>query len=334
MVLDRPSGRLSHRRIRELPHLLPPSLFVVNDTKVFPARLFARKPSGGSVEILLLERVDDPLSGTEGVRRREVWIALARGTKSLRGGMRLAIDSQAFATILQVGEGGEVQLELDDEGGIGAMIERCGQIPLPHYLRRAPNAIDRERYQTIFAKERSESGSVAAPTAGLHFTPELVAAMKEAGHRSTSVTLHVGPGTFAPLRSERLEDHTMHEERYSISDQAASAIAKARCEGRPIVAIGTTVARALESAAKNSDESGGIEPGTHRTRLFIHPPARFRVVDALVTNFHLPRSTLLALVMALAGIEATRAAYRAAIDERYRFFSYGDAMLIRADVRS
>lgn len=322
LVLSRDDGAIAHRRVRELPALLAPSLLVVNDTRVLPARLFATKPTGGRVELLLLERTSPPGA-------RETWSALARGTKSLRAGMRLAIAPGLDAELRSVGEGGAIEVALIAErGDVRDALLAHGHVPLPPYIRREDDASDLERYQTLFA---SHEGSVAAPTAGLHFSERLVSELEAAGHRLARVTLHVGPGTFAPLRSDDLDAHVMHEERWEVSDDAARAIAEARAEGRAIVAVGTTVTRTLESAC---DEVGVVRAGTGRTRLFIRPPYAFRAIDALLTNFHLPRSTLLALVMALGGIEPVRRAYREAVAARYRFFSYGDAMLIRSDAHA
>jgi S-adenosylmethionine:tRNA ribosyltransferase-isomerase len=320
LVIDRDRGQREHRRIVDLPSLLVPSLFVVNDTRVLPARMFGRKPTGGRIEILLVEKRSEADGG-----RRETWIALARGTKALRPGVTLAIEgSEMTATLRALREGGEVELELFADEGVRAAIGRAGRVPLPPYVRREPDARDLERYQTLFA---AREGSVAAPTAGLHFSSELLEALGKAGHRIARVTLHVGPGTFAPLRSDDLSQHRMHAEKYEVSHETAHAIAAAREEGRPVVAIGTTVCRTLESVV---DDEGRVAAGTGETALFIRPPHRFRAIDALLTNFHLPRSTLLALVMAFGGTESIRAAYADAVSERYRFYSYGDAMLVRS----
>jgi S-adenosylmethionine:tRNA ribosyltransferase-isomerase len=317
LVVERGGPGLAHRRVVELAEAIRPALFVVNDTRVLPARLFATKPTGGRVELLLVERRTDP-----GARER--WTALGRGTKSLREGMSLAVEGAPMrATVSALREGGELEVELEAaEGTVRAALERAGRVPLPPYIRREAEVADRERYQTVFA---AAEGSVAAPTAGLHFTPALLDALGAAGHRLAKLTLHVGPGTFAPLRSENLDEHRMHEESFHVPDETALAIAAARAEGRPVVAVGTTVCRALESVPAE----GGVRAGPGRTSIFIHPPFAFRVIDALFTNFHLPRSTLLALVMAFAGVAPVRAAYAAAVGERYRFFSYGDAMLLR-----
>jgi S-adenosylmethionine:tRNA ribosyltransferase-isomerase len=315
LVLMREDGAIEHRTVRELPDLLVPSLFVVNDSRVLRARIVARKPTGGRVELLLLERYSEP--GT-----RESWRALGRGTKTLRPGMALAIAPGFEAVVGAIREGGVVELDLAAEGGVVAALEAHGRVPLPPYIRRQDDAVDVERYQTVFARHE---GSVAAPTAGLHFSERLLRSLEAAGHRIAQVTLHVGPGTFVPLRAERFDSHVMHEERWEVPEETARAIAEARATGRPIVAVGTTVCRTLESAV---DGDGCVRAGAGRTRLFIRPPYVFRAIDVLLTNFHQPRSTLLALVMAFAGIEPVRRAYRAAIEARYRFLSYGDAMLI------
>ena len=322
LCLRRDGSALEHRRVLELPGLLPPALFVLNDTKVIPARLFLRKPSGGVVEFLLVERV-----GAEGPSQDvEVWLALGRTHKGVRQGMLLqSEDAWLSAQVLELPGGGEVLLELRArEGDVQSALARVGQLPLPPYIRRAPDDADLARYQTVFA---AHAGAVAAPTAGLHLSQALLDALRAAGHALSYVTLHVGPGTFSPLRAADLREHRMHAERYVVPEATANAIAEAKREGRPVVAVGTTVVRTLEARAA---ESGGVvTPGAGKTSIFIYPPYTFRVIDALLTNFHLPRSTLLALVMAFAGRDSALSAYRAAVAERYRFFSYGDAMLIR-----
>ena len=312
LVLD--GDAISHAQVGTLPSLMPPSLLVVNDTRVINARLHGHKPTGGKVELLLVERLSPR-------GRREQWRALGRASKPLRPGVTLALGSLQ-ATILDKREG-VLDVELWADEPIGDVLEREGHVPLPPYIRRDDEAADRARYQTVFA---AEPGAVAAPTAGLHFTPRLLDALRDAGHTMARVTLHVGPGTFRPVTAERLEDHPMHTERYAIPPETAEAIAEAKREGRPVLAVGTTVVRTLEAAAR---DDGAVPAGTGETDLFIRPPYDYRVVDALMTNFHLPRSTLLALVMAFAGVDATRAAYAEAVRAGYRFFSYGDAMLIR-----
>lgn len=310
---------LTDRVVRELPALLPPSLIVLNDTRVIPARLFGTKTSGGKVELLLVERLSPP-----GLRER--WIALAKG-KSLRAGTELRFVGGLRARVIAQGPHG-FELELEAERAIAELLAAHGTVPLPPYIRRAAEGEDDARYQTVYA---ASDGAVAAPTAGLHLTRELLAGLRAGGHELASVTLHVGPGTFAPLRGDDLAAHVMHAERYEIPQATADAIARARAEGRQVLAVGTTVVRALEAAAvaAEADAGASLRAGAGRTDIFIYPPYRFRVVDALLTNFHLPRSTLLALVMAFAGVDVVQRAYRHAIDSGYRFYSYGDAMLIQ-----
>lgn len=310
---------LEHHIVRELPALLAPSLLVLNDTRVIPARLFGQKTSGGRVEILLVERM-----ASAGPRER--WRAMGRASKGLRPGEKIAIaDGTLSVHVLSAAPGLlEIDLCVVDEAHptASAGVELLGAMPLPPYIRRDAAEADTARYQTVFA---ANPGAVAAPTAGLHFTPELLSALQAAGHELAYVTLHVGPGTFAPLRSNDLSQHTMHEERYEIPEATSAAIALAREQGRQVVAVGTTVVRTLESAAT---VTGHVPAGPSATSIFIYPPYGFRVVDALLTNFHLPRSTLLALVMAFGGVATIRDAYRSAIDSGYRFYSYGDCMLI------
>ena len=285
LVFDRETGAVEHRRFRDLGSLLAPdSLVVVNDTRVLPARLWLERPTGGRTEVLLLERVEG-----------EVWEALARPSRKLRAGMALG----PVELLEDLGEG-RWRLRLAGEPN--------GEAPLPPYITE-PLA-DAERYQTVYAEE---SGSAAAPTAGLHFTPELYASLDV-----ERVTLHVGLGTFRPVTAETLDEHELHSERYEVGDEAWARIEAAH----HVTAVGTTTVRVLESVARGA-------PLTGRTELFVTPGFEFRRVDSLVTNFHLPRSSLLALVMAFAGVDETRRLYETAIEERYRFYSFGDAMLIR-----
>ena len=303
------AGPVVDRQMRDLPSLLRPGdLLVFNDTRVIPARLYARKDTGGRVEILL-ERLTGPRSALVQLRaskspRADAWLELEQGGGRVRVSRR---------------EGDFWVLEFAEEPG--ALFERLGGMPLPPYLEREPEALDADRYQTVYARE---PGAVAAPTAGLHFDDDLLAALEAAGVRSTFVTLHVGAGTFQPVRVEDIASHRMHAERLQVGSDTCSAVERARREGGRVVAVGTTSVRALESAA----QSGRLEPCTGDTRLFITPGYRFRVVDALVTNFHLPESTLLMLVCAFAGRDRVLAAYRHAVAQRYRFFSYGDAMFV------
>ncbi|MET0283981.1 MAG: tRNA preQ1(34) S-adenosylmethionine ribosyltransferase-isomerase QueA [Polyangiales bacterium] len=312
LVMDRGREGVEHAAVTDLPRLLPPSLFVFNDTRVIPARLLGTRPSGGRFELLLVERISEGLA-------EQRWLCMGRPLKSLRGTL------QVGALSLEVGaRQGETLIEVTLRApNVEAALEEVGQMPLPPYIARQPELSDRERYQTVFARA---PGAVAAPTAGLHFGESLLASLTAAGHQRTFVTLHVGPGTFAPLSVDDLRQHPMHHEHYEISVETADAIALARREGRPIVAVGTTVVRTLEASLR---KHGVVTAGRAATNLFLYPPTEIRAIDVLVTNFHLPRSTLLALVMAFAGIEPTRHAYRAAVDGAYRFFSYGDAMLIR-----
>lgn len=312
----RPGGEPpDHHHVRDLPALLAPSLLVLNDTRVVPARVFGHKESGGKAELLLFERLSEP-----GACER--WLALGRASKGLRPGETLALGAGDFHARIVSARDGAVEVELRGAPDVASCLQRAGQIPLPPYIRRAPAEDDRERYQTIYA---AQDGAVAAPTAGLHLTQRLLSDLRTLGHEVAFVTLHVGPGTFAPLRSEKLAAHTMHAERYVIPDATAAAVERARARGKKVLAVGTTVVRALEAA---TDASGRLRAGPGRTSLFIYPPYTFRSVDALLTNFHLPRSTLLALVMAFGGVQPIRRAYRTAVDEGYRFYSYGDAMLI------
>lgn len=314
MVVPRGGAAVREARFADLDRLLRPGdLLVFNDTRVFPARLVGVKESGGRCELLLLE----PL-GADGSRR---WRALGQASKPLRPGARLAFGD--LAAVIQSAEGeGFFTVELDRGGAeLAAALEREGRVPLPPYIRREATAADRERYQTILARV---PGSAAAPTAGLHFTAGLLERLERAGVARTTVTLHVGPGTFLPVRSDEVEEHRMHEERYQVPAAAARAWAECRARGGRVVAVGTTSVRTLESAWSG----GALRTGPGRTALFIRPPHRFEAVDALVTNLHLPRSTLLMLVCAFGGRDPVLAAYREAVARGYRFFSYGDAMLL------
>lgn len=320
LVLDRATGAIEHRVFFDLPDLLRPGdLVVLNDTKVVPARLRGRKPTGGEVELLLLERAG-------GSDAAPVWECLAHGSKPLRPGLEIELGEGFRALVLERrGEAWAVRLE-DEAGAPVARLGDFGEMPLPPYIKRSPEdprrSEDRERYQTVFA---SHPGAVAAPTAGLHFTPRILEAIASRGVELAYLTLHVGIGTFLPVRTDRVEDHLMHAERFELPDAAAAAVDRTKRAGGRVVAVGTTVLRTIETQAT---AEGQVRPGSGRSDLFIYPGFRFRVVDALITNFHLPRSTLLMLLCAFAGRENVLAAYREAIREGYRFYSYGDAMFV------
>ena len=326
LVLDRASGAFAHRQFRDWPGLLlPGDLVVLNDTRVIPARLLGRKQgSGGRVELLLV-RPDadlDASTALSGAADALTWICLGQASKGLKPGTVVELDG-GRATVLEALGEGEIRVRFEAASSVGELLERAGRIPLPPYVDREPTPEDRIRYQTVYARE---DGSVAAPTAGLHLTPRTFAELEAGKVERRFVTLDVGPGTFLPVRGEDESTHRMHAERYHVPEETAAAVNRARAEGRRVVAVGTTVVRTLETAA----EGGQVHPGSGSSRLFIRPPYRFQAVDALLTNFHLPRSTLLMLVSAFAGRAAVLAAYQAEVAERYRFFSYGDAMFIAA----
>jgi S-adenosylmethionine:tRNA ribosyltransferase-isomerase len=331
--LDRATGSVSHTNVTALPDLLRAGdLLVVNNTRVFPARLLGhRVPTGGAVECLLVARVGtDP--GPSPIRPRsvrtvEVWEALMHPGQKLKPGARVVFEGlhTLDGEVLERRFYGRrlIRLWTQDGSTVDEAIDAIGHVPLPPYIKRDDRPADRDRYQTIFAAAR---GSVAAPTAGLHFGPPLVQALAARGVQIVSITLHVGYGTFQPVRVDRVEDHHVEAERYEVSDAAAAAINRALDEQRRVVAVGTTTTRTLESVGAAHD--GRIAAATGVTDLFIYPGFRFRVIGGLLTNFHLPRSSLLALVAALAGWERIRAAYDEAVRLRYRFYSFGDAMLI------
>jgi S-adenosylmethionine:tRNA ribosyltransferase-isomerase len=321
------AGFPAHAAVRDLAELIPNgALVVVNDTLVIRARLYGSKvPSGGKVELLLVRRLDAGAGG----QSEAVWQALGRASKPLRPGTQIAFEANALlAEVLACGEGGlhEVRLSAPSGVAVDAAVDAIGRVPLPPYLRREDDAADRERYQTVFARE---PGAVAAPTAGLHLSEALLDRMRARDIVIATVTLHVGLGTFQPVVAEDLDDHPMHAEVFSVPANTVRLVAAARDRSAPVVAVGTTVVRALETAA-DPERTGHVRAQQGETRLLIQPGYQFRVVDSLLTNFHLPQSTLLALVAAFAGKERVLAAYALAIRERYRFYSYGDAMLIRA----
>jgi S-adenosylmethionine:tRNA ribosyltransferase-isomerase len=327
LVLRRDTGAVEHAVFTELGRFLRAGdLLVLNDTRVFPARLIGRRdPSGGEVECLLMGR-GRPLDGAE--PNAEEWDALVHPGQKLKPGARMVFEGAGEAlhgeVLARRFQGRRtVRLWTGDPGGVAAAVDRIGHVPLPPYIKRDDVPADRERYQTVYAAAR---GSIAAPTAGLHFTPAQLASLRHAGVEQTTVTLHVGYGTFKPVRVERVEDHEVDPEAYFVTPAAAGALTLARREGRRIVAVGTTTVRVLESLDVSA--AGDVRPGAGDTALFIRPGHEFRLVDALVTNFHLPKSSLLMLVAAFAGRERVLDVYRQAVAHGYRFYSYGDAMLI------
>jgi S-adenosylmethionine:tRNA ribosyltransferase-isomerase len=310
MVLKRETGGIEHRTFSDIEHyLMPGDLLVLNNTKVFPCRLLARKPGGGKAEIFLLSE-----------NRRNLWDALVKGGVS--AGKRLNIAPGIEAEVINGSEEGARTVRFYGVNDIREVLPEIGKTPLPPYIKRDPSPRDRERYQTVYA---AHEGAVAAPTAGLHFTEELLQRLKAKGIDFVTVTLHVGPGTFLPVRVEIIADHRMLPEHYFIPGDAAECVNRAKGNGRRIIAVGTTSVRTIETAAA---EDGTVSPGEGSSDLFIYPGYRFKVADGIITNFHLPKSTLLMLVSAFAGREHILSAYRSAVAEKYRFYSYGDAMLI------
>jgi S-adenosylmethionine:tRNA ribosyltransferase-isomerase len=314
LVVARDGSRFRHLEFRDLQGLVGPGdALVLNETRVFPARLRGRKPTGAPAEVLLLR----PTTADE----RE-WEALVRPGGKLKPGREIVIDPAFRIRVLDSAPGGGRLVRLETKLEPRAAIERWGEMPLPPYIERAAVADDRERYQTVYARA---AGSVAAPTAGLHFTPSLLDALREKGVEVVTLVLHVGVGTFRPVDFEELDRHEMHAEWYEVPGESADRLNELRSRGGAVWAVGTTVARTLESV---TDDQGVVRAGSGWTDLFIRPPYRFKGVDRLVTNFHLPRSTLLMLVSAFAGHDRTMAAYHEAVEEGYRFYSYGDAMVI------
>src|SRR5690554_956053 len=308
LCLDGPSGALEHRRFAELlEYLRPGDLMVFNNTRVIPARLFGRKETGGQLEILVERVLDDHRV-----------LAHVRASKSPKPGSRILLEDDSQVSMLARHD---ALFELGFAEPVLPLLDRIGHMPLPPYIDRPDESADRERYQTVYAQR---AGAVAAPTAGLHFDSELLAAIRDLGVETAEVTLHVGAGTFQPVRVERIEDHHMHSEWLEVGPDVVAAVQACKARGGRVIAVGTTSVRSLETAA----QSGEIVPYSGDTDIFLYPGRPFHVVDALVTNFHLPESTLLMLVSAFAGYRETMAAYRAAVENGYRFFSYGDAMFI------
>lgn len=313
LCLDRTTGALADQHFSDfIDHIKPNDLLVFNDTKVIPARLFGAKQTGGKVEILIERILSDHHA-----------IAQVRASKSPKAGSQIQL-AEGFTCHVQGREADLFRLEFKGAASVLDILNKMGHIPLPPYIDRADDKADIERYQSVFAKH---AGAVAAPTASLHFDQLMLENIKSKGVASTFVTLHVGSGTFQPVRAENLADHIMHYEYFAVSAETVSAIQQTKAEGGRVIAIGTTAVRALESAAKH----GNLVAGSGDTNLFITPGYQFKVVDGLLTNFHLPESTLLMLVSAFAGYAPVMQAYQHAIQQAYRFFSYGDAMFIAAD---
>ncbi|HEX6271765.1 MAG TPA: tRNA preQ1(34) S-adenosylmethionine ribosyltransferase-isomerase QueA [Polyangiaceae bacterium] len=316
LVLD--GGNIEHARVADWADRVPEgALVVVNDTRVRRARAFARRAeTGGGVELLFLEALG-PLEEAPAER----WRALARANRPIKVGARLTA-AELDVEVLAIGEGGVLEVRALASGGVEAWLERHGHVPLPPYIRRDDELADRERYQTVFSRRTS---SAAAPTAGLHLTAQALARLDARGIERATLTLDIGLGTFRPVTADDLDRHPMHSETFSVTEELARRIASARVRRAPVIAVGTTVVRALESAA-DPERPGEVRAVNGETRLLIQPGYRFRVVDALFTNFHQPKSTLLALVAAFVGRDAVLAAYRVALEHGYRFLSYGDAM--------
>jgi S-adenosylmethionine:tRNA ribosyltransferase-isomerase len=314
-VIDRKTGKLEHKHFFDiLDYLNPGDCLVMNNSKVIPARLFGTKElTGAKVEFLLIKRIKD-----------DIWEAMVRPGKKLHVGDRVSFtdDGSLSAAVIDHGEGGTRIVRFEYEGDFHELLERIGKIPLPPYIERESDEEDKERYQTVYCKEE---GSVAAPTAGLHFTQELIGRALEKGVKSAYVTLHVGIGTFRPVKCEIIEEHKMHFEEYEIDEENAAVINETKKTGGRIISVGTTSTRTVESAAA---EDGTVIAGHGNTDIFIYPGYRFKVIDSLITNFHLPKSTLLMLVSALYNRENILEAYKEAVEQKYRFFSYGDAMFI------
>jgi S-adenosylmethionine:tRNA ribosyltransferase-isomerase len=310
MVLNRRSGAVEDRIFSDIDQwLLPGDLLVLNDTRVFPCRLLARKPGGGKAEIFLLSE-----------RERNLWEALVKGAAG--PGKRMVLASGAEAEVVGEHADGTRTIRFRGIHDIRDALDDIGMVPLPPYIKREPSDIDRERYQTVYA---ASEGAVAAPTAGMHFSRDLLKKLAGKGVEFATVTLHVGPGTFQPVRVDRIVEHRMHPEQYAVSRVAAASINRAKAEGRRVIAVGTTSVRTIETVSRIT---GSATAGEGRSDLFIYPGFEFKVTDGIITNFHLPKSTLLMLVSAFAGRERVLSAYRTAVEERYRFYSYGDAMLI------
>ena len=310
LVYDRVTGKTEHKIFRDIvDYLKKGDVLVINNTKVLPARMYAHTVNGGAVEVLLLKRLE-----------KDKWEVLVKPGRKCTVGKKLTISDELSLTVEGITDSGERIVRFAYDGVFEYILDRVGSMPLPPYIKKKLE--DKNRYQTVYAKT---DGSAAAPTAGLHFTPELLEKLKGMGVEIAEVLLHVGLGTFRPVKEEIITDHKMHSEYYEIGERSAEIINRAKAEGRRIIAVGTTSVRTLESAA---DENGLIKPCHGNTEIFIYPPYKFKCVDSLITNFHLPESTLIMLVAAMTGREEILSLYNTAVKERYRFFSFGDAMMI------
>lgn len=310
LVYDRKSGKTEHKIFRDVADLLNAGdVLVINNTRVLPARMYAHTENGGAVEVLLLKRLD-----------KDRWEVLVKPGRKCPVGKRLFVSEELFLTVEDITPSGERIVRFYYDGVFESILERVGSMPLPPYIKTKLE--NKNRYQTVYAKT---DGSAAAPTAGLHFTPELLARLRDKGVEIAEVLLHVGLGTFRPVKEEIITDHKMHSEYYEIDASAAETVNRAKREGRRVIAVGTTSVRTLESVA---DKNGLIKPCRGNTEIFIYPPYEFRCVDALITNFHLPESTLIMLVAALCGREKILELYNTAVENKYRFFSFGDAIFI------
>ncbi len=313
MVLHRDKNEIEHRRFSDLlQYLHPGDLLIMNNTRVLPTRLIGKKETGGKIEVLLYPSWNGS---------KENWKALIKGAKKVRPGTRIRFELGFEGELKEIGEG-KWTICFSCPVPITEILQKIGHIPLPPYIKRKDLPLDKDRYQTIFAER---DGSVAAPTAGLHFTHSLIRSLNENEVRIQMITLHIGIGTFTPVKTPQIEEHQMEAEWAEISQETAKAIEETKARGRKVIAVGTTTTRALEAF---SDHKGGVKPGKGMTTLFIYPPFPFQVIDGLITNFHLPKSTLMLLVCAFAGKDLIKRAYQEAIERKYRFYSYGDAMLI------
>ncbi|MGA2315896.1 MAG: tRNA preQ1(34) S-adenosylmethionine ribosyltransferase-isomerase QueA [Thermodesulfobacteriota bacterium] len=313
MILHRQTGVIEHRAFQDITRYLNSSdLLVMNNTRVLPARLIGKKETGGRIEMLLIPS----WNGIKGE-----WKALIKGSGKVKRGARIRFEQGLEGEVEEI-RNGKTKVNFSYQGEVMEILQKIGHIPLPPYIKRGDEPLDRERYQTVLAER---DGSIAAPTAGLHFTHALLQSLKENRVRTTTITLHIGIGTFAPVKTCDIEDHTIEAEWIEISEETAREIEDTKARGGKVIAVGTTTTRALESF---SNRNGGVRPGKGMTSLFIYPPYRFHVIDGLVTNFHLPKSTLIMLVSAFAGKDLLMMAYQEAIRRKYRFYSYGDSMLI------